>query len=237
MAEPYFTLSKRTAIDQRPKNNQSRIITGIGTPSSQSKSPRPIFASLESAVDSTTKRGGLCSVKRAERSSPMPGVRHRSPRLCRRFRIALLQELDRMQIRRADERHLAVARRTIDGDAEFHQALAGRIDVVDLVSEVAEITILAVFFLLPIVGEFDQRRAASLGLFQQALIFGRAQKYQREFCFVVVDAPDLLQSERILIEFQRGIEIADAQHGVEITHVSCSLEQSQGGSAKSARYL
>src|SRR6202035_5175618 len=56
MTEPYFTLSKRTAIDQRPKNNQSRIITGIGTPSSQSKSPRPIFASLESAVDSTTKR-------------------------------------------------------------------------------------------------------------------------------------------------------------------------------------
>src|SRR3984885_9199317 len=186
MAEPYFTLSKRTAIDQRPKNNQSRIITGIGTPSSQSKSPRPIFASLESAVDSTTKRGGLCSVKRAERSSPMPGVRHRSPRLCRRFRIALLQELDRMQIRRADEGHLAVARWTVNGDAEFHQAVAGRIDVVDLIGEMAEIAILAVFFLIPVVSEFDQRRAARLGrIFQQVLVFGRAQEHQREFRLVV----------------------------------------------------
>ncbi len=30
---------------QRPKKNHNRIITGIGTPISQSKSPRPIFAS------------------------------------------------------------------------------------------------------------------------------------------------------------------------------------------------
>jgi len=29
----------------RPKNNHSRIITGIGTPSSQSKIPRPIGSS------------------------------------------------------------------------------------------------------------------------------------------------------------------------------------------------
>jgi hypothetical protein len=31
---------------QRPKNNHNRIITGIGTPSSQSKSPRPIVSSM-----------------------------------------------------------------------------------------------------------------------------------------------------------------------------------------------
>src|SRR5712664_1174722 len=130
-----------------------------------------------------------------------------------------------MQIRRADERHLSVARRAVDGDAEFHQAVAGRVDVVDLIGEMAEITILAVFFLVPIIGELDQRCAASLGRFEEALIFGGAQKHQREFRLVVVDAADLLQPQRILIEFQRGIEIADAQHGVEITHVSCSLEK------------
>jgi len=44
-----------------------------------------------------------------------------------------------MQIRRADKGHLAVARRTVDGDTEFHQAIAGRVDVVDLIGEVAEI--------------------------------------------------------------------------------------------------
>src|SRR6185437_12463647 len=148
----------------------------------------------------------------------MSGVRHRRPRLRRRFRIALLQQFDRMQIRRADEGHLAVSRRTVDGDAELHQPIAGRIDIVDLIGEMAEIAILTVFFLVPIVGEFDQRRAASLRLLQQALILGRAQEHQREFRLVIVDAADLLQSQRILIEFQRGIEIANAQHGVEITH-------------------
>jgi hypothetical protein len=34
------------ATDQRPKNNHNKMITGIGTPSSQSRIPRPIFASM-----------------------------------------------------------------------------------------------------------------------------------------------------------------------------------------------
>ena len=32
--------------DQRPKNNHNRIITGIGTPTSQSRIPRPMSASM-----------------------------------------------------------------------------------------------------------------------------------------------------------------------------------------------
>jgi hypothetical protein len=32
--------------DQWPKNNHNRMITGIGTPSSQSKMPRPIVSSM-----------------------------------------------------------------------------------------------------------------------------------------------------------------------------------------------
>ena len=77
-----------------------------------------------------------------------------------------------MQIRRADEGHLAVARRPVDGDAKFHQPVAGRVDVVDLVGEVAEIAILAVFFLIPSIGELDQRRAAPPGRSQQIFVFG-----------------------------------------------------------------
>src|ERR1700687_3654247 len=34
---------------QRPKNSHSRMITGIGTPTSQSRIPRPMFASLNSS--------------------------------------------------------------------------------------------------------------------------------------------------------------------------------------------
>jgi hypothetical protein len=33
--------------DQWPKNSHNRMITGMGTPISQSKSPRPIAASLK----------------------------------------------------------------------------------------------------------------------------------------------------------------------------------------------
>ena len=90
----------------------------------------------------------------------------------------------------------------------------------------AEIAVLAVFLLVPVVGEFDQRRAPSLGrILQQVFVLGGAQEHQRELRLVVVDAADFLQAQGVLVEFQRGIEIAHAQHGVEITHgLACSWE-------------
>ena len=42
---------------QRPKNNHNRMITGIGTPSSQSRSPRPIVASMKTlSIQKNAKR-------------------------------------------------------------------------------------------------------------------------------------------------------------------------------------
>src|SRR5205823_885817 len=78
--------------------------------------------------------------------SPLAAVRHRGPRLLRRQRIAFLQQLDRMLIRRANERHIAVARRAIDRHAAFHQSLANGVNIVDLISEMTEIACLAVIF-------------------------------------------------------------------------------------------
>jgi hypothetical protein len=46
MAEPDFA-RLRIRRYQRPKNSHSRMITGIGTPNSQSRIPRPMFASFE----------------------------------------------------------------------------------------------------------------------------------------------------------------------------------------------
>src|ERR1700686_3689662 len=130
-----------------------------------------IFSRWENAADNLKflrERWNEFSRWRAAHSAlPMPGVRHRRPRLRRGLGLALLQKLDRMQIRRADKRHLAVARRAVDGDAHFLQAVAGRVDVIDLIGEMAEKAVLAVFFLLPVVSEFDQRRAAALRGFQQ----------------------------------------------------------------------
>src|ERR1700737_3546450 len=89
-------------------------------------------------------------VPQAERKNVLPvsGVRHRGPRLRRRLRIALLQKFNRMKIRAAGEGHLSVARRAVYGCSEFYQGVAGRVDFIDLVGEVAEIAILAVFFLV-----------------------------------------------------------------------------------------
>ena len=50
-------------------------------------------------------------------NAPLPGagIGHREPRLGRRQRGALLQDLDRNVVRRAHERHAPVARRAVDG--------------------------------------------------------------------------------------------------------------------------
>jgi len=46
-AEPDLHVRARIAEAQRPKNSHNRMITGIGTPNSQSRIPRPMFASFE----------------------------------------------------------------------------------------------------------------------------------------------------------------------------------------------
>src|SRR5579872_5495108 len=142
--------------------------------------------------------GSAC---RAGLRLPMSGIRHRRPRLRRRSRIAFLQEFDGVKIRGADKSKLSIANRPVDCDAKLHEAFAGRVDIVDLVGEMAEIAILAVFLFVPIIGELDEGRAASSGGFQQVFVFGRAKEYQREFAFVVIDAANLLQSQRVAIEF------------------------------------
>src|ERR1700736_6953355 len=100
------------------------MITGIGTPSSQSKMPRPIVSSINFLMN--RERSGETDVP--VKLLPGAGVGQRGPRLRRRPGVALLQELDRMQVGRADERHLAVAGRAVDGDAHFHQPVASRVD-------------------------------------------------------------------------------------------------------------
>src|SRR5439155_23387140 len=122
--------------NQSPKNNHKRMITGIGTPSSHNRISRPIVSSTI-PKDNEEPTASF----QMETSLPVAGVRHRRPRLGRRFRFALLQQFDRMQIRRADKGHVAVARRTVDGDAHLHQLCAGRVDVVDLIGEVTEIAV------------------------------------------------------------------------------------------------
>jgi hypothetical protein len=66
-----------------------------------------------------------------------------------------LEQLDRNRVGRADEGHAAVARRTVDHYAGIDQPLAGRIDIVDLIGEMAEIAAAAIAAFAPIVRELD----------------------------------------------------------------------------------
>jgi hypothetical protein len=50
-----------------------------------------------------------------------------------------LQQLDRDAVGRPHERHMPVARRAVDGHARLRQALAGVVDIIDAVGEMAEI--------------------------------------------------------------------------------------------------
>jgi len=140
--------------------------------------------------------------------SPHPHIRHRRPGLCDRQRLPVLQQLDRDPVRRAHERHPPVPRRPVDRHAVVHQALAGGVDIVDRVGEVPEVAPAGVGLGVPVVGEFDLRR----------LVARRGQEDQREAPLRHVAPGEHLQPEGVAVEVQRGIDIGDADHGVEVMH-------------------
>ena len=79
-------------------------------------------------------------------------------------RLPPLQEFERDPVRRLDERHMAVARRAVDGDARCLKPRAGHIDVVHDEGEMAEIASSLANVLGfavrtgPVVGEFEKWR-------------------------------------------------------------------------------
>src|SRR3954454_24664900 len=70
---------------------------------------------------------------------PWTGIGHAGPGFGRRQRLAGLQQLDGDAIRRADESHTAVTRRSVDRHAVGDKDIAGVVDVVHGVCEMPEI--------------------------------------------------------------------------------------------------
>src|SRR5690606_2376724 len=94
--------------------------------------------------------------------------------------------------------------------AEIDEALAGRVDVIDLVRDVAEVAADRVRLLLvPVVGQLDLGRI-SLGLL--------AEEHEREPALLAVAPADLAQAEPLAEEPERGRQVADPHHRVEIAH-------------------
>ena len=69
--------------------------------------------------------------------------------------MAILQQFYRNIVGAADKRHMAVAWRAVDGDTGIQQPLAGRVNVIDPVSQVSEITAFAITALVPVMRQLD----------------------------------------------------------------------------------
>jgi hypothetical protein len=103
----------------------------------------------------------------------------------------------------------------------LHQPLTGRVDIVDLISQVPEVARLPVVLVaVPIVSEFDlrPRPALLLRFVERAFVAGCGEEDKRIAALVVDAAAGLLQPELVAVEVQRGVEIAHAQHGVQKSH-------------------
>src|ERR1051326_9037322 len=66
--------------------------------------------------------------RRTHVKSPRSGILHRCPGLGAWFGLALLEELDRDVVGRAEAGHAAVSGRAVDGDAGFYELVAGGVD-------------------------------------------------------------------------------------------------------------
>ena len=122
-----------------------------------------------------------------ERHHQCPVLAIDSPGLGGRKSVPDLEQLDRDVVGGADERHVPVARRAVDGDPAVHEPLAGLVDIVDRVSEMAEIAAFAIAAFVPIMRQFDLR----------LLVAGRGEEDQREASRLIIEAPDLLEAEQV----------------------------------------
>src|SRR5579875_3412347 len=158
-------------------------------------------------------------VSPGETPSPDAAIGHRSPGFLRRLGGALLQKLDRDLVRRADEGHIAVARRPVDGNAGLHELVAGRVNIVHGEGEMAEIAAAGIGLRIPIIRELEQRTLGFLGGFG---IAGRGKIDQRKAALFVLDSVGFDKAELAAIELERLLEVRYANHCVEIFHAASS---------------
>ena len=109
---------------------------------------------------------------------------------------------------------MAVARRTIDRHAGRLELGADRVDVVDRIGEMSEITPGGIGLRIPVVSEFDRRLPARLRLLY---IIGRGEEDERVARLLVVDAACLGETHE-LKKRDRRFEIRHADHRVQIFH-------------------
>jgi hypothetical protein len=81
------------------------------------------------------------------------------------------------------------------------------------VGQVTKVAAAAVDFRVPVVRQFH------LGL----LVTGRRQEYQGEAALFAVAAAEYLQAQGVAVEGQRGVQIGDTHHRVQVFHGVASV--------------
>ena len=102
------------------------------------------------------------------------------------------EQLNGLAVGGLDEGHVAVTRRAVDGEPGIHELLAERVDVVDLVGEVAEVTALAVFLRVPVVRQLNLGFVISRG----------CKKNQCESSLLAVVAIQFVQPQFITVKVE-----------------------------------
>ncbi len=97
---------------------------------------------------------------------------------------------------------------SVDGHAGIEQPLADSVDVVDAVGQVPEIAAFTIFLGIPVVRQLDLR----------FFIPGRRQEHERESPLLAVVTPELNEPQLVAVKIQRVVEIADADHRVQVFH-------------------
>ena len=93
---------------------------------------------------------------------------------------------------------MPITRRPVDHDAILLEPGAEVVDIVDLVSQMAEIAAAGVILGIPIIREFEARRLFFPG---HSNVITRSKKNQSESAFFVFDSAYFLETHEVAIEF------------------------------------
>jgi len=110
---------------------------------------------------------------------------------------------------------VAIPWRPIDGNAIGLQVTAQPVDVIHPIRQMPEVTATGVLLRVPVVGQFDHGRPVFAGT---GLIFRSGEEDQGKTAFVAAFAADLDHTQQIAEEVKGFVEVADADHGVEVLH-------------------
>ena len=137
--------------------------------------------------------------------------------LARRQVLALLQQLDGDPVRRADERHVAVPWRAVDRHAAIDQALANLVDIAHPIRQMPEMTAVAGqrIIAVPVIGQLDDRR---LGLLRRFDVIRGGKENIGVAALLTLRPARFDHAQQVAEEVQRGVEVRDPDHGVQIFH-------------------